>query len=543
MPREMPEITGVIQMSHFESIASVSKQINKIVSYCLRKEPFFGTIGMGLKVHVTDHHLGRDVRTAATDGRFLVVNPVYFEDLGLRKQMTLMVHEWCHVAFGHSVRRGGRDARVWNEATDHVINNILLEKGYEPIEGWLCDEKYKGWHEERVYNDLIKDAKIVNKPSSRQQDPSDAMDDDPSDDTDSSGKDNSEAGDEADKDDKDDNASDSSESGDGSGEESSDKADGDSDESGASNDASPNDGDSSQSDSSDGGKGSDGGDGVDGGDGGDGAGSSQPESDSPGDSQDNSGGMGRGSNATGEVWDTMSDDGSALSDQEMRDEARKAIERAANAQDIIRRSSGTGQGVNESRIVDRIISRKKDWGSQLRQFVRQSGVPAGRSWSRLDRRALVRGQYQPHVVHSGLDRVVVGVDVSGSIDWDECRAFVSEIEKIRKTVPINEIHVVPYNYIVLQDQIKTVRKGEKIPTRFDVGGGTRFAPVFNWVARQSWTPDCVMMFTDLGSNEYGEKPKYPVLWASSVPVYRHEYSHGSVSTNAPPFGKVIEIEV
>ena len=37
-------------------------------------------------------------------------------------------------------------------------------------------------------------------------------------------------------------------------------------------------------------------------------------------------------------------------------------------------------------------------------------------------------------------------------------------------------------------------------------GGTRFGPVFNWVRRLDKVPDCVIMFTDLGSNDYGEQP-------------------------------------
>ena len=76
--------------------------------------------------------------------------------------------------------------------------------------------------------------------------------------------------------------------------------------------------------------------------------------------------------------------------------------------------------------------------------------------------------------------------------------------------------------------------GEEVPSHFEVGGGTRFAPVFNWINRQNDTPDFCIMFTDLGSH-FEEEPEYPVLWASTVPIWE--------GINEPPFGEAVEIEL
>ena len=75
---------------------------------------------------------------------------------------------------------------------------------------------------------------------------------------------------------------------------------------------------------------------------------------------------------------------------------------------------------------------------------------------------------------------------------------------------------------------------DEVPSKFRVGGGTRFSPVFNWIDRQDMEPDGVIMFTDMGSSDYGDMPAYPVLWASSVPVYDYDRA---------PFGDIVEIEL
>ena len=47
-------------------------------------------------------------------------------------------------------------------------------------------------------------------------------------------------------------------------------------------------------------------------------------------------------------------------------------------------------------------------------------------------------------------------------------------------------------------------------------GGTRFAPVFEYVDDHQLNPDCVIYFTDLECNDFGPDPGYPVLWAATL---------------------------
>jgi hypothetical protein len=54
---------------------------------------------------------------------------------------TTIAHEANHVLLGHHIRIAGKDPELSNIAADHVINNILLKDGFEPIPGWLCDPR------------------------------------------------------------------------------------------------------------------------------------------------------------------------------------------------------------------------------------------------------------------------------------------------------------------------------------------------------------------------------------------------------------------
>lgn len=80
-----------------------------------------------------------DIKTAATDGVHLYWNPKFFLSLDPATRTTVLIHELMHPAYLHFVRRGDRNPRLWNQATDYFINNNLKAQGYsfKGIE-WGC---------------------------------------------------------------------------------------------------------------------------------------------------------------------------------------------------------------------------------------------------------------------------------------------------------------------------------------------------------------------------------------------------------------------
>jgi predicted metal-dependent peptidase len=136
-----------------EDIARCQKALTSagllLLDYSLA--PFLSTILYGMKTQITD-----EVKTIATDGLNLYVNPHFFLRWDQRKQIGLLAHEAKHVAFEHVLvdRMGTRDPEIWNWAADYVINPPLKDFGFDLPPG-LCEDRYRNMTTEAVYDDLV----------------------------------------------------------------------------------------------------------------------------------------------------------------------------------------------------------------------------------------------------------------------------------------------------------------------------------------------------------------------------------------------------
>lgn len=88
------------------------------------RAPFFATLALFARIRPSEEQ-----PTAATDGRDVFVNPVYFQSLGAAQQDALLLHAVLHAALLHALRRGVRDEMVWNIAADIVVNGIIEAQG------------------------------------------------------------------------------------------------------------------------------------------------------------------------------------------------------------------------------------------------------------------------------------------------------------------------------------------------------------------------------------------------------------------------------
>ena len=99
--------------------------------------------------------------TGATDGKRLFLNPEYFMKLNQEERIFLLLHETLHTAFMHMTRIQGRDPRKWNLAADHVINLMLIARGYRMPKGGLANPDYSELSVEQIYA-LISDEDVAN---------------------------------------------------------------------------------------------------------------------------------------------------------------------------------------------------------------------------------------------------------------------------------------------------------------------------------------------------------------------------------------------
>jgi len=112
------------------------KRIAKAKTSLVLEHPFIGTIALNM-----EHRLSDDVPTAATNGKYVIYNPKFLDDLTDEQVKFLVAHECMHPMLEHNFRRNGRDPLKWNKAADYVINKLLVdEKIGKFIEGGCLND-------------------------------------------------------------------------------------------------------------------------------------------------------------------------------------------------------------------------------------------------------------------------------------------------------------------------------------------------------------------------------------------------------------------
>lgn len=150
----------------FENL-TLTQRIQAANIDCMRHPKFAllsGVICMG-KSEVKE-----DIPTAATDGKNKYYGAEFIKDMNRKQLRYLVLHENFHVALKHCILFRDwtkRAPQLTNIAQDFVVNALIEEldpdfKFVERPSSTLCiDDKYKGWSFPQVFNDLLKDAKII----------------------------------------------------------------------------------------------------------------------------------------------------------------------------------------------------------------------------------------------------------------------------------------------------------------------------------------------------------------------------------------------
>lgn len=107
---------------------------------------FFTTVCFSLKFMWDE-----TIPTAATNGTAIKINSKFFMSLNPEERVFLLIHESMHVAYLHMDRLQTRDHAKFNVAADHVINLMLIDRGFQMPKMGLADPIYKGMSTEEVY--------------------------------------------------------------------------------------------------------------------------------------------------------------------------------------------------------------------------------------------------------------------------------------------------------------------------------------------------------------------------------------------------------
>src|SRR5258708_6363258 len=130
---------------------TTERKLTRARTQLLLNQPFFGTLCLRLKLAPAM------VPTMATNGREIIYNPAFIDELKPVELEAVLAHEVLHCALGHHCRRGERDQRLWNEAADLAINPILMGNGFTLPEGALFDPSFDTMSSEEIYARRLRD--------------------------------------------------------------------------------------------------------------------------------------------------------------------------------------------------------------------------------------------------------------------------------------------------------------------------------------------------------------------------------------------------
>ena len=112
-----------------------------------------------------------EVKTAATDGKDILYNPKFMDSLSYEEQIFTLAHEALHIAFDHINRRKTKIdnineskivikkyRKLWNVATDAVINQALHAEGLPIKKGLVNIKEALNQQADTIYEKLLEEA-------------------------------------------------------------------------------------------------------------------------------------------------------------------------------------------------------------------------------------------------------------------------------------------------------------------------------------------------------------------------------------------------
>lgn len=107
--------------------------------------------------------------TAATDGKHVFFSPNFFATLTEEEKVFVYAHEVMHVAFEHMNRSENRNQRLWNYATDAVINQILQKENLPMPKGCVDVKNAINYSAEEMYEILLQEKQRRQQDNQSQQ--------------------------------------------------------------------------------------------------------------------------------------------------------------------------------------------------------------------------------------------------------------------------------------------------------------------------------------------------------------------------------------
>jgi len=166
-----------------------------------------------------------------------------------------------------------------------------------------------------------------------------------------------------------------------------------------------------------------------------------------------------------------------------------------------------------ARLAEAALTAQVSWRALLAHHLSQAARD-DYTWQRPSRRNQgATGEALWPALRSHAGDIHVAIDVSGSVSDGDLAAFFAELDALKGAVP-TRVTLFACDSALAPGAPWVFEPWEalRLPGAFAGGGGTSFAPVFEWIERHGQRPDALVYFTDAAGEFPAAAPDYPVLW-------------------------------
>lgn len=131
------------------SIGSAEQKLGRAKARLLLNSPYFGTLASRLELDTSD-----EIPGFLSNGLKLEYNPEYVLSLGADECEFMLANGAMHAALVHERRQNGRMSWLWQLATDHAINAMLVQNGFALPPHVNFEPRFEGMYAEAIYAQL-----------------------------------------------------------------------------------------------------------------------------------------------------------------------------------------------------------------------------------------------------------------------------------------------------------------------------------------------------------------------------------------------------
>ncbi|MBE0497922.1 MAG: hypothetical protein IBX43_01620 [Campylobacterales bacterium] len=136
------------------SAQEIELKISQAKAKLLVDYPYFGNLASRLSFKQNDN-----IHAFLSDGSTFEYNDDYLKALDLDELGFALSNAAMHTALAHDKRKKGRMSWLWQLATDHAINAMLIENGLDAPLGINVETRFEGMYAEEIYAVLKEEIK------------------------------------------------------------------------------------------------------------------------------------------------------------------------------------------------------------------------------------------------------------------------------------------------------------------------------------------------------------------------------------------------